>query len=91
MVALVVFAGIVATVGGSILPEAPRHVIVVIGLVLAIGGAIVQAILAWRLRSAQRREKVAGYTTLFNDEFRDLWLLDPATGAVVRRPGEPRA
>ena len=89
-VVVVVFAGIVATVGGSFLPEAPRHVVVVIGLTLAIGGAIVQAILALRLRSAQRREKRAGYTTLFDEQFQELWLLDPRTGAVVRRPGEPR-
>jgi hypothetical protein len=34
---------------------------------------------------ASSRERRAGYTTVFGANL-DLWQLDPATGAVVRRP-----
>jgi len=36
----------------------------------------------------ERRERAAGYTTLFAGQYRRYWQLDPKTGAVVRRPGE---
>jgi hypothetical protein len=33
-------------------------------------------------------ERDAGYTTTFGDQ-KHLWQLDPKTGSVIRRPGEP--
>jgi hypothetical protein len=37
----------------------------------------------------KRRERQAGYTTLYDSAGIDLWQLDPRTGAVIRRPREP--
>jgi len=41
-----------------------------------------------RTVAAIRRERLAGYTTLFGREHRSLWHLDPITGAVIRPPIE---
>ncbi len=38
---------------------------------------------------ARRREREAGYTTEYARRGGDLWHLDPDTGAVLRRPGDP--
>ena len=40
----------------------------------------------WRMRVAERRELLAGYTTL-GGQHPDDWKLDDRTGAVLRRPG----
>ena len=42
-----------------------------------------------RVNAALRRERAAGYTTSYGDRYQHLWQLDPDSGAVVRRPGEP--
>jgi hypothetical protein len=84
-------AGIAAMVLGSALPETPRHVIVAAGLTLAISAGVILGLLSVRLRTAIRREEEAGYTTLFDRGHQAYWLLDPATGAVVRKPGESRS
>jgi hypothetical protein len=39
------------------------------------------------MSDAMRREREAGYTTLYSVH-RELWQLHPKTGEVLRRPGE---
>jgi hypothetical protein len=72
---------------GSILAE-PTREIVVLG---ALTGLLFFAFRGMRAGvsgiRAELRERQAGYTTLRN-KYRRLWQLDPATGAVIRRPGE---
>jgi hypothetical protein len=43
---------------------------------------------AIRQNQAERRERDAGYTTLYGTWLK-LWQLDAKTGEVLRRPGEP--
>jgi hypothetical protein len=43
---------------------------------------------AIRQNQAVGRERDAGYTTLYGSWLK-LWQLDPKTGEVLRRPGEP--
>ena len=59
---------------------------VVVVLILLSGGLNFRA--AIRLGQATRRESAAGYTTRYTG-WRKLWQLDPKTGEVLRRPGEP--
>ncbi len=68
-------------------PEA--RAILIAALALPLMGALIvssQARMA-ELR-ARRLERAAGYTTEFG-QGRDLWQLEPRTGVVLRRPGEP--
>ena len=73
---------------GSIL-ETPARQIVVFGSLLGLLVLCAFSIRAYVSESrAERREREAGYTTLWSSRYRDYWQLHPKTGAVVRRPGE---
>ncbi len=59
---------------------------------LAIPGLllVVQTARAYKAEAAaSRRERAAGYTTLYGRQYADLWQLDADTGEVIHRPGEP--
>jgi energy-converting hydrogenase Eha subunit H len=59
-------------------------VLALIGLV----GAAGLAVAAVGIARAIRRERAAGYTTLFDSTKGNLWQPHPKTGEVVRAPGE---
>jgi hypothetical protein len=52
-------------------------------------GGIALIIIGILLGIAMRRETKAGYTTLYDGRKAHLWQLDPRTGEVIRRPGQP--
>lgn len=52
---------------------------------VTLGGTAVLALFLFGWVRAARREKAAGYTTLFADR-PELWQLNPKTGEVVRPP-----
>lgn len=78
---------VVIALVGSALQQPVRGAVT--GLLLVIGIVVTVAAFAAALASlaTSRRERAAGYTTLYGEK-RDLWQLDPTTGAVLRRPGE---
>lgn len=75
---------------GSQLDLAARQVVVLLALAGVLAFAARAAHAGIRLSPAARRERAAGYTTLFSRRYQDLWQLDPHTGAVVRRPNAVR-
>src|SRR6478672_1149355 len=58
-------------------------------LIAVLGGVVGLALVligvGWA--TANRREAAAGYTTVYDRQRVALWQLDPASGAVIRRPG----
>ena len=69
-----------SAIRGSLLP--------VVGFVVVILSFALLALLL-RMRSAISRERNRGYTTTYFAAYRELWQLDPTTGEVIRRPGDP--
>ena len=85
-VVLVVSA--LAVVAASFLGFEARAVLIAVLALPGMAGAVVSSQARMAELRARRREREAGYTTEFG-EGRDLWQLEPRTGAVLRRPGEP--
>ncbi|MHB8673232.1 MAG: hypothetical protein ACYDAK_06080 [Candidatus Limnocylindrales bacterium] len=58
------------------------------GMLIVFGGlGLIYA--TFKKTKAVRKELSTGYTTLFGREYAAYWQLDPKTGEVLRRPGEP--
>jgi hypothetical protein len=70
-------------------PEAWRQPLAGTALlaVLAAGTAGIYSSIQGVRRAGRERDR--GYTTTYGDH-RQLWQLDPGTGEVLRRPGEPK-
>ena len=78
---------LVMMLGFFVLPEPVRSVVTTAALLGSLGGAAGlgwASILGWH---TARRERRAGYTTIYGS-YLDAWQLDPKTGEVLRRPGE---
>ena len=76
--------------GFFVLPEPVRSVVTTAALFGGLGAAAGMGwagILGWH---TARRERRAGYTTMYGS-YLDAWQLDPKTGEVLRRPGEREA
>ena len=81
---------VVLIVVAALLPEGLREIV---QPAAAVVGLVAVAILIWAglgQGRAELAEIAAGYTTLYHQN-RELWQLDPKTGEVLRRPGEPKA
>ena len=89
-IAVTMVMGLVMGFGFFVLPEPVRSVVTTAALFGGLGaaaGSSSLSILAWR---TARRERRAGYTTIYAS-YLDAWQLDPKTGEVLRRPGEREA
>ena len=79
-----------AVLGAAAVFDGPPRVVVVWALAIPGIAAAILSTRAWYASMrAEKREREAGYTTEFDIAGKDLWQLDPKTGIVLRRPGEP--
>jgi hypothetical protein len=67
-----------------------RLALVWIFAAVSCAGAAALGVVAVGMARAMRRERAAGYTTLFDPTKRSLWQLHPRTGEVVRPPATPQ-
>lgn len=75
---------------GSLLPSPAHESMLLVGVIWLVGFGGIALRASVSSYRAIRREREAGYSTLYGREFRALWHLDPTTGAVLREPSDER-